>query len=89
MRTSCQARLPAEHDRLIWSTDAELMSTSAAGYGGDAAGIPVYRTLPPGNWTVQGHQRQVALTSTNVPRFAGVTSWEQYRQVFGAIVLSV
>ena len=26
--------------------------------------------------------------STKVPRFAGVTSWEQYRQVFDAIVRS-
>ena len=25
---------------------------------------------------------------TKVPRFAGTTSWEQYRQVFDAIVLS-
>ena len=27
-------------------------------------------------------------TSTKVPKFAGVTSWEQYRQVFDAIVQS-
>ena len=26
-------------------------------------------------------------TSTKVPKFAGVPSWEQYRQVFDAIVL--
>ena len=32
--------------------------------------------------------RQVAFTSTEVPRFAGTTSWEQYRQVFDAIALS-
>ena len=32
--------------------------------------------------------RQVTFPSTNVPKFAGVTSWEQYRQVFDAIVLS-
>ena len=32
--------------------------------------------------------RHVAFTSTKVPRFAGTTSWEQYRQVFDAIVLS-
>ena len=30
----------------------------------------------------------MTFTSTNVPKFAGVTSWEQYRQVFNAIVLS-
>ena len=32
--------------------------------------------------------RQAAFTTTEVPRFAGMTSWEQYRQVFDAIVLS-
>ena len=32
--------------------------------------------------------RQVTFTSTKVPKFAGVTSWEQYRQVIDAIVLS-
>ena len=31
---------------------------------------------------------QVTFTSTKVPKFAGVTSWEYYRQVFDAIVLS-
>ena len=30
----------------------------------------------------------MSFTSTNLPKFAGVTSWEQYRQVFDAIVLS-
>ena len=32
--------------------------------------------------------RQGAFTTTKVPRFGGTTSWEQYRQVFDAIVLS-
>ena len=32
--------------------------------------------------------RQAAFTTTKVPRFGGTTSWEQYRQVFEAIVLS-
>ena len=32
--------------------------------------------------------RQAALTMTKVPWFNGSTSWEQYRQVFDAIVLS-
>ena len=31
---------------------------------------------------------QVAFTTTKVPRFDGTTSWEQYRQVFDAIVRS-
>ena len=32
--------------------------------------------------------RQVAFTTTKVPRFGGTTSWEQYQQVFDAVVLS-
>ena len=32
--------------------------------------------------------RQAAFTTTKVPRFGGTTSWEQYRQVFDAIVRS-
>ena len=32
--------------------------------------------------------RRAAFTSTKVPRFNGTTSWEQYRQVFDAIVRS-
>ena len=32
--------------------------------------------------------RHVAFTSTKVQKFADTTSWEQYRQVFNAIVLS-
>ena len=30
--------------------------------------------------------RQAAFTTTKVPRFDGTTSWEQYKQVFDAIV---
>ena len=32
--------------------------------------------------------RRAAFTTTKVPRFDGTTSWEQYRQVFEAIVRS-
>ena len=32
--------------------------------------------------------RRVALTTTKVPQFDGTTSWEQYHQVFEAIVRS-
>ena len=32
--------------------------------------------------------RQAAFTTSKVPRYGGTTSWEQYRQVFDAIVLS-
>ena len=42
------------------------------------AGVPLVVRTP----------RQVAFTTTKVPRFGGTTSWEQYRQVFDAIVLS-
>ena len=35
-----------------------------------------------------GVQPMVAFTMTKVPWFGGTTSWEQYRQVFDAIVLS-
>ena len=40
----------------------------------------------PGGRTSPDHPRQVAFMSTNAPRFAGVTSWQLYRQVFDAIV---
>ena len=42
----------------------------------------------PGVPNVVPAPRHVTFTSTKVPRFAGTTSWEQYRQVFDAIVLS-
>ena len=80
-----------KQDRLVWSPDAALMDTVARlqlDMEEMRAGSRCHRTPPLGNWNAQGHQRQVAFTSTNVPRFTGVTSWEQYRQVFDAIVLS-
>ena len=43
---------------------------------------------PPGIPPVVRTPRQVAFTTTKVTRFGGTTSWEQYRQVFDAIVLS-
>ena len=30
---------------------------------------------------------RTVFTSTKVPRFAGLTSWDKYRQVFDAIVM--
>ena len=33
-------------------------------------------------------RKPVAFTSTKVPKFGGVTSWDQYRQVFDTIVQS-
>ena len=38
--------------------------------------------------TSPSRPRQVIFTSTKVPKFSGVTSWEQYRQIFDATVLS-
>ena len=32
--------------------------------------------------------KPAVFTSTKVPKFSGVTSWDQYRQVFDAIVRS-
>ena len=42
----------------------------------------------PGVQPVVHTPRQEAFTTTKVPRFGGATSWEQYRQVLDAIVLS-
>ena len=42
---------------------------------------------PAASQSVQAPQR-AALTTTKVPRFDGITSWEQYHQVFEAIVWS-
>ena len=49
-------------------------------------GPPVHQTL--GRPTSSVQSKQVVFTHTKVPRFAGVTSWEQYRQVFDAIAQS-
>ena len=35
--------------------------------------------------TLPVQSKPVAFTSTKVPKFSGVTSWDQYRQVFDAI----
>ena len=42
----------------------------------------------PGVQPVMHTPRQAAFTTTEVPRFGGTTSWEQYRQICDAIVLS-
>ena len=42
----------------------------------------------PGVPTVVRTPRRAAFTTTKVPRFGGMTSLEQYRQVLHAIVLS-
>ena len=86
-----RGRLRAGHDgpEPIWSPDAALMDTVARlqlDMEEIGAGSRCHRT--PGGRASPGHPRQVAFTSTKVPKFAGVTSWEQYRQVFDAIVRS-
>ena len=49
-------------------------------------GPPGHQTL--GRPTPPVQSKPMVFTSTRVPWFAGVTSWEQYRQVFDAIVQS-
>ena len=84
----CRGKLPAGHGgpELIWSPDAVLMDTVAR-LQRDIGEIRVVSRCPqtPGGRASSGHPRQVAFTSTNVPRFARVISWEQNRQVFDAI----
>ena len=41
-----------------------------------------------GRQTSPVRSKPVVFTSTKVPKFAGVTSWKQYRQVFEAIARS-
>ena len=54
----------------------------AEGSGGVPVGVRIWWLLPPqpSGWS--------GFTSTLVPMFAGKTSWDQYRQVFEAIVSS-
>ena len=84
-----QTRPPAGHGGPVWSQDAALMDTVARlqlDMEELRAGSRSRGTPPLDIWISQGPPRQVALTSTKVPRFSGVTSWEQYKQVFDAIV---
>ena len=84
-----QTRQPAGHGGPVWFPDAVLMDKVAPvqlDMEELRAGSRSGRMPPPDIWTSQGPPRQVAFMSTKVPRFAGVTSWEQYKQVFDAIV---
>ena len=54
----------------------------------DATGLGESPSWEPGVPQVVRAPRQAAFTTTKVPRFGGTTSWEQYRQVFDAIVHS-
>ena len=49
-------------------------------------GTPNHQTV--GEPTSSGRHKPVVFTSTKVPRFVGVTSWEQYRQVCNTIAQS-
>ena len=73
---------------LIWSPDAALMNTVARlqlDLDEMRAESRCLRTL--GGRDSLSQPRQVTFMSTKVPKF-DVTSWEQYRQVFDAIVQS-
>ena len=74
---------------LPWSPDAALMDTVTRLQWdlNDMRAESRYLQTPGGRDSLR-QPRQVTFTSTKVPKFAGVTSWEQYRQVFDAIVLS-
>ena len=55
--------------------------------------IYALKLAPPGQstsatWAPPARLRPAAFTTTKVPKFSGVTSWDQYRQVFDAIIRS-
>ena len=73
----------------VWSP-ANVLVDTVARMQQDLANLRAENQLlrTPGVPPVVRTPRQVAFTTTKVPRFGGTTSWEQYRQVFDAIVLS-
>ena len=73
-----------------WSPENILIDTVARLIQQDLADIRAEsrQLRTPGVPPVVPTPRQAAFTTTKVPRFGGMTSWEQYRQVFDAIVLS-
>ena len=74
---------------LPWSPDNVLIDTvpRLQRYLNDMRAESRYLRSP-AVWDALPPSRHVTFTSTKVQRFAGTTSWEQYRQVFDAIVLS-
>ena len=72
-----------------WSP-ANVLVDTVARMQQDLADIRAENRLlrTPGVPPVVRTPRQAAFTTTKVPWFGGTTSWEQYRQVFDAIVLS-
>ena len=73
---------------VLWSPENVLIDTVAR-LQWDLADMKAESQFlrTPGVPTVVPTPRHVVFT-TKIPRFAGTTSWEQYRQVFDAIVLS-
>ena len=73
----------------VWSP-ANVLVDTVAQMQQDLANLRTENWLlrTPGVPPVVRTPRQAAFTTTKVPRFGGTTSWEQYRQVFDAIVLS-
>ena len=79
----------SDRRNVAWSPENILVDTVARlqqDLADIRAGSRQLRT--PGVPPVVHTPRQVAFTTTKVPRFGGTTSWEHYRQVFDAIVLS-
>ena len=79
----------SDHRNVPWSPENILIDTVAR-LQQDLADIRAEsrQLRTPGVPPVVPTPRQAAFTTTKVPRFGGTTSWEQYRQVFDAIVLS-
>ena len=79
----------SDRRNVAWSPENVLVDTVAR-LQQDLADIRAESRLlrTPGVPPVVHTTRQAAFTTTKVPRFGGTTSWEQYRQVFDAIVLS-
>ena len=79
----------SDRRNVAWSPENGLVDTVAR-LQQDLADIRVESRLlrTPAVPPVVHTPRRAAFTTTKVPRFGGTTSWEQYRQVFDAIVLS-
>ena len=72
--------------RVTCSGIGKYSVTNAARSRGPADRKPILEDAE--STDARAYVRQAALTTTKVPWFNGSTSWEQYQQVFDAIVLS-
>ena len=79
----------SDHRNVPWSPENILIDTVAR-LQQDLVDIRAEsrQLRTPGVPPVVPTPRQAAFMTTKVPQFGGMTSWEQYRQVFDAIVLS-